>query len=135
MEHAHREALQNVLIESTTGSFRVKVSGESMVPSLRDGDNVLVRKSWLYLPGDILAFLQGDQIILHRLLGWNFISGHWSWIAKGDNRSALDRPFRRASVVGKVVQIERDQHTWKESGIARLGHWLASLRHYVSSRI
>jgi signal peptidase len=84
----------------------VLVSGHSMLPTLHDGDLVVVRHERSYRTGEIVAYRvpkgnvgAGDQVI-HRIVGGSALSGY---VVKGDNRSAPDvwRP-RLHDVVGRV---------------------------------
>ncbi len=84
----------------------VIVSGHSMVPTLRDGDLVIVHRQEAYAPGDIVAYRipKGEpgegHIVIHRVVGGSDAEGY---VTQGDNRSTPDlwRPLP-ADVVGKL---------------------------------
>ncbi|GBD13944.1 LexA repressor [bacterium HR24] len=84
----------------------VIVSGHSMVPTMQDGDLVIVHRQDAYAPGDIVAYRipKGEpgegHIVIHRIVGGSAEEGY---ITKGDNRSGPDlwRP-RPEDVLGKA---------------------------------
>jgi phage repressor protein C with HTH and peptisase S24 domain len=84
--------------------FRVRVAGPSMVPALRHGDSVVVRRGGRIRPGDmVLARFRArpDLLVVKRAVrrqdeGW--------WV-EGDNSLVTDdsRRYGAADVVGRVV--------------------------------
>jgi len=82
------------------------VSGDSMLPTLRHGDLVIVRRQDAYAPGDIVAYRvpQGEpgagHIIIHRIVGGSAQEGY---VTQGDNHAIPDtwRPTVD-DVVGKL---------------------------------
>jgi phage repressor protein C with HTH and peptisase S24 domain len=84
--------------------FRVRVAGPSMVPALRHGDAVVVRRGGRVRPGDlVLARFRArpDLLVVKRAVrrqdeGW--------WV-EGDNSLVTDdsRRYGAADVVGRVV--------------------------------
>jgi phage repressor protein C with HTH and peptisase S24 domain len=83
---------------------RVRVAGPSMVPTLRDGDSVIVRHGARIRPGDVVLArfrAQPDLLVLKRAVramdeGWWLVS---------DNKFAGGDSFTHgvADVVGRVV--------------------------------
>jgi phage repressor protein C with HTH and peptisase S24 domain len=83
---------------------RVRVSGPSMVPTLRDGDSVIVRHGARVRPGDVVLArfrTDPDRLVLKRAVremddGWWLVS---------DNRFAGGDSFTHgvADVLGRVV--------------------------------
>jgi phage repressor protein C with HTH and peptisase S24 domain len=87
-----------------TPLFRVLVSGPSMVPTLRSGDTVLVRRGGPVRPGDVvLARLRGlpERLVVKRAVRPH--DGGW-WVL-GDNPygSEDSRAYGAADVIGRVV--------------------------------
>src|SRR5207244_7515177 len=78
----------------------------SLLPPLRDGDLVIVRRQSAYHVGDIVAYRvpQGDASagarVIHRIIGGSERHG---WVIQGDNRTAPDmwRPHQR-DMIGKL---------------------------------
>ncbi|HVM18255.1 MAG TPA: signal peptidase I [Gaiellaceae bacterium] len=90
----------------------VMVSGTSMLPTMRTGDLVVVRRAPAYAPGDVVAYRvpEGDvgagHQVIHRITGG---SGDGGYVLQGDNRSAPDtwRPTD-GDVIGEAwVRIPR----------------------------
>jgi signal peptidase I len=85
----------------------VLVSGESMLPTLKDGDLVLTRSQESYRVGDMVAYRvpQGEANagahVIHRIIGGSERDG---FLIQGDNRTAPDmwRPKTR-DMIGKVA--------------------------------
>jgi phage repressor protein C with HTH and peptisase S24 domain len=83
---------------------RVLVAGPSMVPTLRDGDAVLVRRGGRVRPGDVvLARFRAEpgRLVVKRAV--RPYQGGW-WV-EGDNRHGSDdsRRYGAADVVGRVL--------------------------------
>ncbi|MBN1093698.1 nickel-type superoxide dismutase maturation protease [Blastococcus sp. TML/M2B] len=86
---------------------RVRVSGPSMSPTLRDGDQVLarsVRDPSRVRPGDVVVarFPARPELLVVKRVRRAVEGGHW---VEGDNavRSDDSRAFGPAVVVGRVV--------------------------------
>ena len=110
------------------GQFRCALIGDSMEPTLPVGCAIVIAR----LPervalGQIVAFVDGDALVAHRLVRR---SGE-HWIAQGDNRPWPDPPRHRAQALGVVVRAEAaGGRCWPTpfSGIAA-GWWL--MRHQL----
>lgn len=81
------------------------VAGTSMLPTMRDGDLVVVHKQSRYRAGDVIAYRvpAGDPAsgarVIHRIVGGSRTTGY---VVKGDNKPRPDpwRP-RTRDVIGK----------------------------------
>jgi phage repressor protein C with HTH and peptisase S24 domain len=86
-----------------TPFFAVLVHGPSMAPTLRHGDALVVRRSPLARPGDIVVvrFRHQEGLFVKRAM--RPAVGGW-WVV-GDNALASDdsRRYGVAEVVGRVV--------------------------------
>lgn len=53
-------------------SVRLPIRGVSMLPTLREGDFVEIRRATPsdLFPGAVLAFPRGEELVVHRLLVW-----------------------------------------------------------------
>jgi signal peptidase len=86
----------------------VRVSGQSMEPTLHSGDIVIVRRVDAYALGDIVVYPGRDETgevrgyVIHRVVGGDATSGY---VTRGDNRTSDDvwRPTP-ADIDGKVVR-------------------------------
>lgn len=78
----------------------VRVTGESMLPGMRDGDLVLAREHEAYEVGDAIVYETGQGKVIHRIVGGDAETG---FVTQGDNRERVDpwRP-RPDDVVGRA---------------------------------
>jgi len=90
------------------GLVRMKVWGESMLPTLWPGDSLSIQGvGEAPLPGEIVLAVRDDRCFVHRLVGRN--RDHPSqWITRGDALPHCDPPFERNHLVGRVTAAERD---------------------------
>lgn len=98
-------------------SLRIRVTGQSMMPFLGDGDVVTIRKvpPWSLRPGDLLfvKVVQGTPV-LHRLVRKKqLVDGSAAFQTKGDALASMDEPVRADRVLGKVCQIEKENGSGK----------------------
>ncbi|AFL65973.1 signal peptidase I [Desulfurococcus amylolyticus] len=90
------------------------VKGYSMLPTLREGDIVIVQRTTpeAIRPGDVIIYSTGGKLIIHRVIKVVIRDGEYYYVTKGDNNSLPDFmyfennigiPYNR--VLGKVVSI------------------------------
>jgi signal peptidase I len=91
------------------------VSGDSMEPSLSNGDYVITRRG-TYGIGDVIAYRvpEGDvgagMLVLHRIVGGDAEVGY---VTQGDNRTEPDRWRPKGSdVLGRKVLVIPGAGTW-----------------------
>ena len=88
-----------------------EVASGSMQPTLQINDVVIVKITNKDLKqNDIIAFLDKDAIITHRIL---YIDDNVITV-KGDNNDAIDKPILSDVVIGKVVKILPKLGIWKK---------------------
>jgi hypothetical protein len=107
----------------------IPVVGTSMLPLLQPGDRLVVSHALSSLRrGDILVFLQGDQLIAHRLLCiYRFEDAGLTLLTKGDCVAQPDPPLAAAQVLGVVVAVCRNgQHKRLGTRWWRWSSWVAS---------
>ena len=112
----------------TEGRTRVRVISDSMAPLILSGDAVVIEKVLLneLKRGDIIMIFRNGEFITHR-----FISRQKNeWYTKGDQYHSLDQPVASEDIIGKVIEIERQDlrlelvtRKWKL--INRYRGWLA----------
>ena len=88
----------------TGRELTVRFSGRSMEPTLASDEEVLLRCGVPVALGDIIAFLAGDHVIVHRVVAR---SNGWI-LTRGDARTLPDAPIlRHESVLGRVAAVRR----------------------------
>jgi len=114
----------NILDPTITGLFedilnagshlRVRVTGRSMAPILRGGEMVTLKKvSFTSLHrGDLILFKNRHGVpLLHRIVHKRKSSGgKITFLTKGDALISFDEPVRDRNVLGKVCNIEKNNH-------------------------
>lgn len=88
------------------GSLRLQVAGSSMLPAVRPGDVLTVRRqeSPRVAAGDIVLFARQSRLFAHRVLRH---SGAML-ITRGDALPAQDPPVSSAELLGVVTSISRE---------------------------
>jgi nickel-type superoxide dismutase maturation protease len=84
--------------------FTARVSGPSMVPTLRSGDLILVRRTTLARPGDVVVARfrsRVDLLVVKRAERTE--AGGWWLVSDNDLTSDDSRAYGVADVVGRVV--------------------------------
>lgn len=90
------------------------VKGSSMLPLLREGDIVFIAKAKPdeIAVGDIIVYMGGNRLIVHRVVNVKVSGGNYYYVTRGDNNpfediqyfeGGLGIPYSR--VVGKVVSL------------------------------
>jgi len=104
--------------------------GESMRPTLRPGERVLVEFEPRRLErGDLVLYRQLDYLVVHRVLGPASRELEPTLRTRGDGSSSLDPPLERSRVRGRVTAIERDGAWFLLDGGAARAYALAVALH------
>jgi len=105
--HIKQEVLKHWVASGEPRSIRV--SGNSMLPFLRDGDTVLVEpRGGGVVPGDIVIYFMGDVLLIHRVVGITRDLDGRLLHTKGDFAVSLDPGTVRATdLIGKAVAVRR----------------------------
>jgi signal peptidase I len=119
----------------TGTSLRVKVTGRSMIPFLRGGEFLTIRKvsSSRLRVGDLIFFKNREgSPVLHRIVRKNNSAGEdMAFHTKGDALYTCDDPVRGYDILGKVFSIEksakgRTKHIDMESFLwSKINYFLA----------
>lgn len=82
--------------------IKIPVSGFSMEPLLNKGDKVLIEKSDDYNLGDIIVYVYGKGLLVHRIIEFRdkYI------VAKGDNSYSAEI-IEKKDIIGIVRKFER----------------------------
>jgi len=103
------ELFEDIL--SRGSSLRIRVTGQSMFPFLKDGDVVTIRKasSPSLRVGDLLFFKNHQGLpVLHRLVRKRrLVNGSTVLQTKGDRLVSMDEPIPEGRVLGRVLSIQR----------------------------
>ena len=83
------------------------IRGRSMLPLLREGDDVLITHTRDLHAGEIAVFQQPGGLVAHRVLAVFTAGGEQILRTKGDNSLGLDPPVRSNEIVGRAVTIRR----------------------------
>lgn len=105
----------------------VRVHGDSMVPTLRDGEQVLV--DFAPAPpavGDVLVFRREDLLVVHRFLGRAAGEGEPYLRFRGDGLPYFDPPIPPSAVVGRAIAA-RGPGGWRALRGARPRLWARAL--------
>ena len=119
--------------------FACRVSGTSMLPVLRAGDEVVAercaRDSTLLLGELLVVELPDAGLVVHRLL-WK---GRSAVRTRGDGSGVMDPAVPWEDVLGRVVEASRDEADVLPGTMARLRAWLrqfaAAAAHRLKRRI
>lgn len=88
------------------GEGHLKVTGNSMLPALWPGDEIIVRRQNIsgHLIGQVVLCYRNQTFTAHRLIAkcGDVV------ITRGDSLSYADPPFGDAEVLGAVVSVVRD---------------------------
>jgi signal peptidase I len=98
----------------TRGFLRLKVAGQSMLPTIWPGDIVTIesRRPGELTVGDIGLFQHDARFFVHRIQRLLILHGSLHFVTRGDSASHDDPPFVSESLLGKVVQIEHGKKTF-----------------------
>jgi signal peptidase I len=89
------------------GSVRLEVRGDSMRPTLRTGDRVTLapREPRLLRAGCLVAVRTPEGMRVHRFVGLD----EKGWVrTAGDAVDHRDAPVPEQSLLGEVIEVERD---------------------------
>ncbi len=87
----------------TDGEILYVANGHSMLPTIKDGEKVLIKSKKQYVAGDIVAFYYDANpkvIILHRII----LVREKSFFAKGDNNTFVDKIAPLNNIIGYVFK-------------------------------
>ena len=93
--------IDHLLLE--LGAVRLRIASRSMVPTLRPGDEVVVRPVGDLRPGDLVLFRAGTDLVCHRLVAQ---SDDGALLTRGDATSSGERVCAD-QVIGRVTEVRR----------------------------
>lgn len=87
-----------------------EVATGSMSPTMEIGDVVIVKITKQVEKNDIIVYIDGENIITHRLIEIN----DNELIAKGDANNSEDRPIQQHMLLGEVIKILPKIGIWRK---------------------
>lgn len=102
----------------------IPITGNSMLPFIRDGDQVLVVHGHTGVRrGDVIVFRRQAELGAHRVLRIYGDTDQPVFVTKGDNNPRFDPSLAGNQVLGRVVAVKRggrymslDTATWRVVG-------------------
>lgn len=112
----------DLLKQGCPATFRVR--GISMLPTIKDGDSVTLEPllEGPARPGDIIAFMRGPCVCLHRVIAvvHDSASGRVTdYLTAGDGLLVDDGRQRAEAVIGKVARVRTPAGDWSPNSPMR----------------
>jgi signal peptidase I len=95
----------------TSGAMvRFRAEGNSMYPTIRDGDAITVAAVSTddVVRGDILLCRHDARVLAHRVVSVTRCDGELFFELRGDAKGSSDAPVGASAVVGRVIDVQRD---------------------------
>jgi hypothetical protein len=81
----------------------IRINGICMLPLIKDGAMVSIRKQSFYWPGDILVKREHNgRLSAHRLIGFYPRKGQLYFVSRADNTKSADAAVPGAQIIGRV---------------------------------
>jgi len=111
------------------GQHYVSVTGRSMYPIIREGDQVLVSLGCAGIRrGDVIVFRLEGVLIAHRVLSIGRTDAGYRLVTKGDNVPYFDDPLSDNQIVGRVLAVKRgDRHVRFDTLVWQVLGWLIAV--------
>jgi hypothetical protein len=112
-----------------SGKLRLRVRGESMLPTLWPGDVVEIARCSVddVRPDDIVLALREGRFFLHRIVA---ISGADGFLLRGDSMPQTDPEFASVALIGRLANCPRSLIPYSRV-IGRLLCYCRSLRRFA----
>ncbi|MDD5084855.1 MAG: signal peptidase I [Candidatus Omnitrophica bacterium] len=117
-------------------SIETTVTGDSMLPFLKEKDILLVEKT---SPerigiGDIIVYEDNGGLITHRVYNKFIERNRQYFLTKGDNSLLFDLPFTNYEVVGRIIAVKRNgKFSYLNKPLARIWGKLLTRLSFVSA--
>ena len=91
-------------------AVRFRAEGDSMYPTIRDGEaiTVVAVSADEVVCGDILLCRHGARLLAHRVVAVARSAGVRQFELRGDAKASCDAPVSAPAVVGKVIDVCRN---------------------------
>ena len=95
--------------DETQQQNQFPISGESMRPWFRPGDQALIQHGITDLRrGEVVVFHRQNHLTIHRIIYITHQAGGTVLVTKGDNLTYFDAPIQSDQLLGRVIAIQRD---------------------------
>jgi signal peptidase I len=118
---------------------RFRATGESMHPTIRQGDAITVQP---VVPSDvrfadIILYQAPKGVIAHRVISRRKANGAMeSFLVRGDASDTCDQPVAAEHVLGRVTMVERgDRLIALDSRTAKMFHLVSNFAYRLKRRI
>lgn len=119
--------------------LRIRVTGRSMVPLLRGGEILTIRRTSesSLSKGDLVFFKNRDgHPVIHRIVKKYTHNGVLTFQTRGDALIGFDGPVREEHILGKVCRVERGRrHINLETACRRYMNYLRAMISLCGSRL
>jgi len=108
--------IEHALASGTAVQFRAE--GESMYPTIRDGETVTVAPASpdAIVRGDIVLFRLRRRVLAHRVVSVTVSGNDRFFELRGDAKAAGDGPAGANEILGKVINVRRNGRVIPLSG-------------------
>jgi signal peptidase I len=99
--------IENALAGGTAVQFRAE--GESMYPTIRDGETVTVTpvSADAVARGDVVLFRLGRRVLAHRVVNVTVSGTERFFELRGDAKAAADGSSGANAILGRVIDVRR----------------------------
>ena len=113
----------------TKEQHSIPITGRSMFPLIREGDQVLVAHGCTGMRrGDVIVFRLRGRLIAHRVLSIFESDAGPIFVTKGDNTPEFDPPLSSREIVGRVLTIKRgNRQMFLDTAIWRIMGWVIAI--------
>lgn len=107
----HRNSLLNIANDllKEGKQLMIEARGYSMYPTIKPGETVYIKACNIeedVAPGNIIAWKNGNDIILHRVVSIYGSDHNTFFITRGDGSLNNDSPIKFNQIVGKAIRID-----------------------------
>lgn len=87
-----------------------EVISNSMAPTIKKKDVIVIKKDSKIEKDNIITFKQGESFVTHRVIGVRMND----YLTKGDSNNSNDKPVDKKDVIGEVVVTFKNVGLWRD---------------------
>ena len=125
------------ILKSGAG-LRVRVTGRSMTPFIRNGEVVTLQQmpvTALHIGDVILVKMQRGDLLLHRIVKKTQAAAGVIFRTKGDALTLLDEPISGEDILAKVLRIEKTSPGNGLKRIVRVDSFKMQVLNYLCAKV